>query len=55
MEQRILEICSRFKRQYDEKTLSNVSVYMWSSAFKKGRETVENDPHEYWPRISITG
>jgi hypothetical protein len=50
-----LEICSRFKRQYDEKTLSNVSVYMWSSTFLKGRETVENDPHEHWQKISITG
>jgi hypothetical protein len=30
-----LEICSRLKRQYDEKTLSNVSVYEWSSAFKR--------------------
>jgi hypothetical protein len=34
---------------------SNVSVYKWSSAFKKGRETVENEPHERRPRISITG
>jgi len=33
------EICSRLKRHYDEKTLSNISVYKWSSAFKKGRET----------------
>ena len=40
------EICSRLKRQYGEKTLSNVSVYKWSSAFKKGRETVENEPQE---------
>jgi hypothetical protein len=30
-----LEICSRLKRQYGEKTLSNVSVYKWSSVFKK--------------------
>jgi hypothetical protein len=29
------EICSRLKKQYGEKTLSNVSVYKWSSAFKK--------------------
>jgi len=29
------EISSRLKRQYGEKTLSNVSVYKWSSAFKK--------------------
>jgi len=29
------EICSRLKRQYGEKTLSNVSVYKWSSALKK--------------------
>ena len=27
------EICSRLKRQYGEKTLSNVSVCKWSSAF----------------------
>jgi hypothetical protein len=48
------EICSRLRRQYGEKTLSNVSVYKWSSAFKKGRETVENEPHERRPRTSIT-
>ena len=48
------EICSRLKEQYGEKTLSNVSVYKWSSAFKKGRETVENEPHEPRPRTSIT-
>jgi hypothetical protein len=29
------EVCSRLKRQYDEKTLSNVGVYKWSSAFRK--------------------
>ena len=49
------EICSRLKRQYGEKTLSNVSVYKWSRAFKKGRETVENEPHERRPRTSVTG
>ena len=49
------EIFSRLKKQYGEKTLSNVSVYKWSSAFKKGRETVENEPHERRPRTSITG
>jgi len=27
------EICSRLKKQYGEKTLPNVSVYKWSSAF----------------------
>ena len=47
------EICSRLKRQYDEKTLSNVSVYKWTSAFKKGRETVENEPYDRQPRTSI--
>ena len=50
-----MEICSRLKRQYGEKILSNVSVYMWSSAFKKGREMVENEPHECRPRTSIPG
>jgi transposase len=49
------EICSRLKRQYGEKTLSNVSVYKWRSAFKKGRETVENEPNERRPRTSIIG
>ena len=48
------EVCSRLKRQYGEKTLSYVSVYWWSSVFKKGRE-MENEPHEPWPRTSITG
>jgi hypothetical protein len=32
------EICSRLKRRYGEKTLSNVRVYKWSSAFKKGKQ-----------------
>jgi len=50
-----VEICSRSKKRYGEKALSNVSVYKWSSAFKKGRETVENEPHELRPRTSITG
>jgi hypothetical protein len=45
------EICSRLKKQYGE----NVSVYKWSSTFKKGRETVENETHEHRPRTSITG
>jgi len=49
------EICSRLKRQYGEKTVSNVSVYKWSSAFKKGRETVENERHGRRPRTSISG
>jgi len=49
------EICSRLKRQYGEKALSNVIVYKWSSAFKKERETVENEPHECRLRTSITG
>jgi hypothetical protein len=48
------EICLRLKRQYGEKTLSNVSVYKWSSAFKKGRETVQNEPRKRQPRTSIT-
>jgi hypothetical protein len=45
------EICSRLKKQYGEKTLSNVSVYKWSSAFKKGRE---NEPHKCQLRTSKT-
>jgi hypothetical protein len=49
------EICSRLKRQYGGKTLSNVGVYKWSSAFKKGRETVENEPHDRRARTSVTG
>jgi hypothetical protein len=48
------EICSRLKRRYGEKTLSYVSAYKCSSAFRKGRETVENEPHESRPRTSIT-
>jgi transposase len=35
---KLSEICSRLKRQYGKKTLSNVSVYKWSSAFKKEGE-----------------
>jgi hypothetical protein len=49
------EICSRLKRQYGEKTMSNVSVCKWCSALRKGRETVQNEPHECQPRSSITG
>jgi len=43
------------KRQYGEKTLSNVSGYKWNNVFKIGRETVKNEPHERRPRTSITG
>ena len=43
------------KRQYGEKTLSNVSVYKCSSTFTKGRKTVENEPHERRPSTSVTG
>ena len=32
---KLSEICSRLKRQYGEKTLSNVCVYKGSSALKK--------------------
>jgi hypothetical protein len=49
------EICSRLKRHYGEKTLSNIIVYKWSCVFKTGRETVENELYERWPRTSITG
>ena len=52
---KLSEICSRLKKQYSKKTLSNVSVYKWCSAFKKGREMVQNEPHERRPRTSITG
>jgi len=52
---KLSEICSRLKKQYGEKTMSNVSIYKWSSAFKIGRETVENEPYERRPRTSITG
>jgi hypothetical protein len=52
---KLSEICSRLKRQHGENTLSHVSVYKWSSALKKGREMVENEPHEHQPRTSITG
>jgi hypothetical protein len=44
------EICSRLKRQYCEKTLSNVSAYKWSGVFKNGRGTVKNEPQERRPR-----
>jgi hypothetical protein len=49
------EICSSLKRQYREKTLSNVSVYKWSNVIKKGREAVENEPHVRRPWTYITG
>jgi hypothetical protein len=52
---KLSEICSRLKRQYGEKTVSHVSICKWSSVFKKGREMVENEPHERRPRTSITG
>jgi len=49
------EICKRLKRQYGDKTMSNVGISKWSRAFKNGRKTVENEPHEHWLRTSITG
>jgi hypothetical protein len=48
------DICSRLKRQYGAKTLLKVSVNKWSSVFKKGRGTVDNEPRERRPRTSIT-
>jgi len=49
------EICSRLKRQYGEKTLSNITLCKWNTVFKKGSKMVENEPHEHQPRTSITG
>jgi hypothetical protein len=49
------QICSSLMRQYGEKTMSNISIYKYSSVFKNGREMVENKPHKHWPRTSVTG
>jgi transposase len=49
---KLSEICSRLKKQYGEKT--HVSVYKWSSAFKKGSEMVEDEPHEHRPSSGYT-
>lgn len=48
------EICERLKKQFGEETLSDISVYKWSKAFKDGRERVENEPHSRRPKTSTT-
>ncbi|PNF41429.1 hypothetical protein B7P43_G13783 [Cryptotermes secundus] len=48
------EIHHRLQQQYGEECLSWTRVFEWCKCFREGRERVENEPHDHWPRTSIT-
>lgn len=48
------EIFLRLRNQFGSECLSRAAVFKWAKAFKDGRETVENEPHDRRPRTSIT-
>lgn len=47
------EIFLRLRNQFGSECLSRAAVFKWVKAFKNGRETVENEPHDRRPRTSI--
>ncbi|PNF32707.1 hypothetical protein B7P43_G11596 [Cryptotermes secundus] len=48
------EIHHRLQQQYGEECLSQTRVFEWCKCFREGREHVENEPHDCWPRTSVT-
>ena len=48
------EIHHRLQQQYGEECLSRTLVFERCKCFRKGRERVENEPHDRRPRTSIT-
>jgi len=48
------EIHHRLQQQYGEESLSRTRVFEWCKCFREGRERVENEPHDHWPRTSVT-
>ncbi|PNF20109.1 hypothetical protein B7P43_G04790 [Cryptotermes secundus] len=48
------EIHHRPQQQYGEECLSRTCVFEWCKCFREGRERVQNEPHDCWPRISVT-
>ncbi|XP_033229130.1 protein GVQW3-like [Belonocnema kinseyi] len=48
------EIFLRLRNQFGSECLSRAAVFKWAKAFKDGRETVENKPHDRRPRTSMT-
>ncbi|XP_033218443.1 protein GVQW3-like [Belonocnema kinseyi] len=48
------EIFLRLRNKFGSECLSRAAVFKWAKAFKDGRETVENEPHDLRPRTSMT-
>lgn len=48
------DYCKKLKRNIGEETLSDISFYKWSKAFKSRRQCVENEPHAQCPKTSTT-
>lgn len=48
------DIFVHLQKQFGSECLSRVAVFKWSKAFKDGRKTVENEPHDRRPRTSVT-
>ena len=49
------ESLKRLQKAYGESTLSKTRAYEWYSAFKSGRDMVEDLPHSGRPSTSSTG
>ncbi len=47
------EIYRRLKQQFGSECLSETQVFHWCASFRKGREKVENEPHQRRPRTSV--
>jgi hypothetical protein len=48
------EIFTRLQTQFGEECLSPAKVYSWAKSFREGLELVENEPHTWRPRTSVT-
>ena len=48
------ESLKMLQKAYGEMTLSKTRVYEWYSAFKSGRDVVEDLPRSGWPSMSST-
>ncbi|XP_026805906.1 protein GVQW3-like [Rhopalosiphum maidis] len=48
------DIFVRLQKQFGSECLSRAAVFKWAKAFKDGRKTVENEPHDRRPRTSVT-
>jgi len=48
------DIFVRLQKQFGSECLSRAAVFKWAKAFKDGRKTVKNEPHDRRPRTSVT-